>query len=260
MRYNSASLTYFIPDMPIKQVSESKPTIVKLPFDEVAKYIQGEIRKRRSNWRSTNVMEWEDVAQELLIRAYNKYPLFDPNKAPLQHWLNTLISNAIKNLMRDKVYRSSRPCLGNGKDPHKCAFNAGGNLCSWEHNLSGVQCSACPTYKAWTEKKANMHNIVSPVSIENHSQEINNIQSDFLDIAAKKEIIDAKIIAALDSQHEVKLYTLLFIEHKSPEEVGNTLRYKQSKNNRAPGYQVILKFQKKVYKLARYIVNNEDIM
>lgn len=90
----------------------------KQPFEEVAGFIQGEIAKRRSKWRMTNVIEWDDVAQLLLVRAYNKYHLYNPDKSPLQHWLNTLISNALKNLLRDTLLKSCRPCLGNGKDPH----------------------------------------------------------------------------------------------------------------------------------------------
>lgn len=231
----------------------------KQPFEDVAGFIQSEIAKRRHKWRMTNVIEWDDVAQHLLVRAYNKYHLYNPDKSPLQHWLNTLISNALKNLLRDTLLKSCRPCLGNGKDPHRCTYNAGGNLCSWSGNPTGIQCSACPAYKIWAEKKGNLYNISTPLSIENHSQEVNNLQSDFIDIGEKKKIIDSKIIALL-CPREANLYTLLYIDHKTTEEVGKMLGYKKQKNSSTPGYQVILKFQKKVKKMARDIVENEDLM
>jgi hypothetical protein len=233
----------------------------KQPFDEVAGYIIDQIARRSRVWRATNVKPWDDVAQELLIRVWTKYELFDPERAPLQNWVNTVVSNALRNMMRDYVYKSSRPCLGHGKDQHRCVYNEGGNACSWEKNHTGIQCEVCPLYRKWKEKKADLYNITASVSIENHSQEVHNSQGDFIDIEAKKKVIDEKIMIRLSGiPLEQEMYRMLYIEHIDPIQVGTILGYKKQSNSQIPGYQTILKFEKKVYALAKEIIEVEDLI
>lgn len=233
--------------------------VVKPTFEEVASDIRAQINRRRQRWRATNIQEWDDVAQDIFIRAYNKWHLFDPNKKALSHWLNTLISNALKNKMRDLIYKTARPCLGSNKDQHCCVYNGGGNICTWSGNSTGIQCSACPAYRAWQERKGHLNNINTPLPLDNHAVEVGRVQCDFTDIEGKKKVLDDRILSHLTNETERRMYTMIFIEQKSEEEVGHIMGYKLQDNSKTPGYQMILKFRKKVIALAKEIVIEEDL-
>lgn len=93
-------------------------------------------------------MDFNDVSQILRIHINNKWPLYD-QKQPLAPWVNRIISNQIKNLIRNNYGNYSRPCL-------KCSAAEGEDLCK----IYGKQCGACPLYKKW-EKRKNQLMILS---------------------------------------------------------------------------------------------------
>ncbi len=229
----------------------------KKPFEEIVHHVEEQIAKRRSSWKLQNP-EWEDVAQELLIRSWAKYDLYDPRKAPLEHWLNRLFSNALFNLNRDHCLKFSRPCIGGDRAGGKhCTYNRGGDCCAI--TPSGKQCSECKFYSDWERRKGSEYNIKASVSIENHVQEASSVKSEFLDIEGKKQIIDARILEILKDRKEIKMYKMLYIKHLTTEEVGEALNYKPSNGSRVAGYQTILKFQKKIKTLARKIIDEDGL-
>jgi hypothetical protein len=229
----------------------------KPEFNTIAKYVEGQIGKRRSSW-TLSTLEWDDARQLILIRAWQKYSLYDPARAPFEHWLNRLITNAMNNLLRDHLYKTARPCIKG------CVFNDGGTLCSWTAN--GTQCDECPLYARWMDKKGDQFNVGSPISIENYYQDVKNTQCTFLDIEGKKKIVDKKVLAALDSGRERKMYRLLYIKHLTPMEVAEKLRSRPTAdslldpNNERSGYQVVLNFQKKAREIARNIILSQDLL
>lgn len=235
----------------------------KLPFDDVAEMIQRQISFHRSSWTYSK-LEWEDVAQMILIRVWKKYELFDPNKAPLGGWVNTVIVNALKNILRDNLYKSARPCIQHGG----CAFDTGGDMCS--QTPSGLQCEECPIFRKWKDKKEAQYNITASVSIENHSQEVNSLPEDFINIDEKKKELDKRILKRLNTRLDKNMYRMLFIKHLTPQQVSDFLKNKEIERiksikgetfqvSRAPGYQLVLKFQIRVKEIARDIVEHEDI-
>jgi DNA-directed RNA polymerase specialized sigma24 family protein len=221
----------------------------KLPFDGVVNEILAEIDKRKGRW-VLSTLAFDDVRQIILIRAFNKYHLYDPEKGKFQNWINRVISSAIKNLLRDNLTKTARPCI-------RCAFNLGGDACSW--TPSKRQCIECPWYRHWKDKKESHHNIQAAVSIEGHSQEVNNIQHDFLDIDRAKQIFDEKIPLCL-TQQERRMYQLLFVEWKKDEEVGRIMRFNKVPSSPVPGYQLILKFKKKVIALSKRVIEEENLV
>ena len=70
-------------------------------FESKIREIDFEIQKRKSRWRLTSLswMDFDDISQILRIHIYKKWHLYDPSK-PLAPWLNRIISNQIKNLVR----------------------------------------------------------------------------------------------------------------------------------------------------------------
>ena len=93
-------------------------------FEDVIKEINTEIQKRKGKWNLTILswMDFDDDAQIIRIHIYKKWHLYDPQK-PLSPGLNRIISNQIKNLIRNNYGNFSRPCL-------KCAAAEGEDLCT----------------------------------------------------------------------------------------------------------------------------------
>ena len=112
-------------------------------FEENIHLIDEEIRKRRNKWSLTALawMDYDDVSQIIRIHIYKKWHMYDPGK-PLAPWLNRIISNQIKNLIRNHYGNYSRPCL-------KCAASEGEDLCE----IYLKQCSDCPLYAEWEKNK-----------------------------------------------------------------------------------------------------------
>ena len=112
-------------------------------FEDVFKEINTEIQKRKGKWNLTILswMDFDDVAQIIRIHIYKKWHLYDPTK-PLSPWLNRIISNQIKNLIRNNYGNYARPCV-------KCAAAENERSCV----IYGSQCSDCPLYAHWTKSK-----------------------------------------------------------------------------------------------------------
>jgi hypothetical protein len=155
----------------------------KLSFEDKISEINQEINKRRHKWNLTTLawMDFSDVSQILRIHIYKKWNLYDPKK-PLAPWVNRIVSNQIKNLIRNNYGNYSRPCL-------RCAAAEQEDGCT----IYASQCSKCPLYAKWEKSKKSAHDIKLPVALENHTQEVHNIIEDEIDIekTAKKLKIKA---------------------------------------------------------------------
>lgn len=223
-------------------MSETKPT-----FEDMLPVVQVEIEKRRKKW-VLSTLAFEDVSQKILIHVFNKFDQYD-HARPFQNWVNRVISNAWKNILRDNLLKFSRPCLG-------CAKNIGDDGCSY--TKSKKQCDECPLYKEWKNKKEQHYNVKAALSLENHEHEAQNLITEFVDIEHCKGIIDAKMKEKL-SHDEYKVYHLIYIKNKSLEQAGKTLKYKKSSSNIVPGYQQLLKIKKKIVLAAKEIIKEEGL-
>lgn len=220
-----------------------------IKFEERYGLIVNEINKRKNKWTLAS-LDFEDVTQIILIRIFQKYDTYDENLGPFVKWVNRVISNAIKNILRDNYTKFSRPCILG------CPFNLGDDACSY--TASKKQCSECPIFARWKIRKEDHFNVAQSLPLENHVQEISSIQSDTLNIADAKKIIDRRMKEQL-KPYEYKVYDMLYIQNKSPEEVGIVLNYKKSKNSDIAGYQVLRKLKKKFTDLAKQIIDEEDL-
>lgn len=213
------------------------------------------VAKRKNSW-TVSTIEWADVEMILLTRLWQKFHLYDANKGPLENWANKLISRAISSLLRDHIFKFQRPCIASGPYGGMCAFNEGGDRCGFTSN--GKQCKLCPLYLKWQKKKEALYNIKASLPIDYHVQEVHNLQEDFLDIDSAKAIIDEKILEQLD-KHEAKIYILLFVEHKSIEEVSKIMKYRRQGTNKVGGYQVLKKLCIKFKDMAKEIIQRENL-
>lgn len=213
--------------MPID--NSPKPT-----FEEAYPEIAQIVSKRRRDWVYLSILPWEDISQTLLLRIFTKWHLYDPAKAPkLEHWVNTVITHALANLVRDQWSRFSKPCSGGGKANGKpCTFNQGGDSCGY--TKSGLQCVECPLYAEWTLRRQHIFHLKSNVALENHAQEVSNIQDDFSDINEVKNQLDTAMLKEL-SRWEGKIYRALFQKHLTPIQTCEWLLKEASKRKRPLG-------------------------
>lgn len=219
-----------------------------IPFEDRIPDIKKAISKRRPQWRVA-ALDFEDVEQIVMTRVFLKYHTFDVERGEFSHWLSRVISNAIKNVLRENLFKWSRPCISG------CAFNMGGDECS--KTSSGKQCDECVIYKNWKKRKESHFQVKQTLPMENHMQEVNNKPTDSIDVQAAKNVIDEKIKDKL-TEHEYKIYRLLYVDNKTEEEVGILMGYKKTlKMGR--GYQIFLGLRKKIISASKEIIEDEDL-
>jgi len=227
-------------------------------FEDRYDIICREIEKRRRGWTLAAV-SFDDVKQNALIRISQQYNTkYDPRKDNVNrpeaetflHWLNTVISNLIKNQLRDNLGKFSRPCL-----TERCVFNVGADSCS--KNPSGIQCSECLAYRSWEERKLNHFNIKQTLPLENHFREADMIQDDTPVDYSKVKIIHEKMKGKL-SKSDYELYTEIFILGKPEKEVGEAHGMKKVGNTYA-GYQPLNRLRHKVVEIAKKIIEEENL-
>jgi|TARA_B100000085_G_scaffold283160_1_gene313173 RNA polymerase sigma factor (sigma-70 family) len=205
----------------------------KLEFEECIEKIDHEITKRKNKWNLTAIswMDFDDVSQILRIHIFKKWHLYDQSQ-PLAPWLNRIISNQIKNLVRNNYGNYSRPCL-------KCAAAESSDLCK----IYGKQDSTCPLYANWEKTKKVAHDVKIPLPLENHSQEVFNMSEDKVDLQRNIDKIHSKMQEVLKPL-EWKIYQCLYIENLTEEQTAKKMGYKTTEKNRSPGYKQIKNIQK----------------
>ena len=219
----------------------------KASFESKISEINQEINKRRHKWNLTTLawMDFSDVSQILRIHIYKKWNMYD-QKQPLAPWINRIVSNQIKNLIRNNYGNYSRPCL-------KCAAAENDDGCT----IYSSQCNKCPLYAKWEKSKKSAHDIKLPVTLENHTQEVHNIVENEIDIEKAAKNIHAKMQKIL-KPIEWKFYELYYIKHKSEEESARLMGYKTTEKNRKIGYKQVKNLKKSIMiKVKKYLYNGD---
>ena len=223
------------------------PKKKKPKFENCIEQIDSEIRKRKSRWSLTALswMDFDDVSQIIRIHVFKKWHLYDQSK-PLAPWINTLISNQIKNLIRNNYGNYCRPCL-------KCAAAESDSLCY----IYGTQSPSCPLFAQWekTKKAAYLTKLPSPLESVQHETE--NLQLQEFDFDAVLGKLNKQLKKKL-KENEWIVYQNLFLKRKTEQEVAKMLGYKTSEKNRSPGYKQIKNIKKSIIEKAKEIVS-EDI-
>jgi len=220
----------------------------KAKFENYIHLIDTEISKRRNKWSlsALNWIDFEDVSQIIRFHIFKKWDLYDINK-PILPWVNRIISNQIKNLIRNNYGNYARPCL-------KCAASLGENGC----RIYGSQNISCPMFKNWFKTKKNAYNLKMAVSIEDHSFEINNQYHNDANIEKAASNLHLKMKEIL-KPIEWKVYELLYINHKTEEQVCRALSFKYDKKGKSAYNKQLRNIQKSIIKKARECLNDGDI-
>lgn len=236
--------------LPIEQPAPGNEALFKVFYTEITLLIA----KRRASWvLSTD--PWEDVSSILATHVWQKIHLYDQTK-PFDRWCNTVLTNRIRNILRDRLYKNAKPCISAGPSGGHCSFNRGNDECGY--TKSGLQCAQCPIFAAWQKKKQSKHNITATLSLENHTDEVHSRIHDTIDIETSKKVIDERILAQLPKE-EATIYRLLFIKHLTLKQVGKRMGYKTQGANKVPGYQKLTKLAARFKQMAREIIEQENL-
>jgi len=220
----------------------------KQSFESRIDEIDSEIKKRRSRWRLSSLswMDYDDISQILRIHIFKKWYLYDENK-PLAPWLNRIISNQIKNLVRNNYGNYARPCL-------KCAAAESDSLCT----IYGSQGTDCPLYVNWVRTKKAAHDLKITVPIENHHKEIHSQEYDVSYTEMSVVKIHNRMKQVLKTL-EWKVYNFLYIQNFSEEKTAKLMGYKTTEKNRSPGYKQIKNIKKSIIAKVKKCLRNDEI-
>lgn len=226
----------------------------KIRYEDQIDVINQEIRKRRNKWFLDSIpwIGFEDVEQIIRVHIYQKWDKWD-QKRDLKPWINKIITNQFKNILRNYYLNFAKPCSN-------CPFDtsAGGeNFCSF--TKSGFQDKTCPLYAKWEKGKKGAHDVKIPLRLDAQEYESSiftgeNFQVDNAIVAVQKYLKEDL------SERHFKIYQMLFIENRSEDEVAKYLGYKSNEEGRSAGYKQIKNMRKFFKERVVRIIKNKDII
>ena len=244
-----------------KKPSKKSDKPAQFSFEEKYDAITLEIKKRRGKWFLDSLawFDFSDVEQIICAHIYKKWDQWDQSR-PLGPWINKIITNQMKNILRNNYSNFVRPCLN-------CPFNqsrsscsqgiASGSLCGFTG--SGLQDSECPLYAKWEKTKKAAYDIKMAVAIENHSNEILAMSDRAIDIDRAAEKLAEEMEKVLPSK-QFKVYKMLYIDHMDEVDVAKIMGYKTSEKGRKAGYKQLKNLKKTFKEKAILILEKGEII
>lgn len=231
----------------------------KFTYEDKSAEIDLEIRKRRGKWFLDSLawFDFEDVEQIIKAHIHKKWHQWDQSRS-LKPWMNKIITNQMKNILRNNYSNFVRPCL-NCPFNQSCSAKDGGaaSLCGF--TKSGLQDSSCPLYAKWERTKKPAYGIKMALALENHTHEVGAMQDDSFDIIASHKKLNVHMKKQL-SPKQFAVYDLLFIQNLDEEEVAKKMGYKTTEKGRKAGYKQIKNLKKMFKQKAQEILDLEDII
>lgn len=226
---------------------ENKPKT----YEECYETIDSVIRKFQSKWqlKAINWFDFEDVSQHVKLHIFNKWSLWDQSR-PLEPWVARVTSHQIRNIIRNNYTNYVKPCM-------QCKYNMGDNVCAFTR--SGTQNTTCPQYAKWSKQKKSGYGIKLPLPMENHTKEIDAYEDTSINFSDSIKRLNELLKESLSDIH-YQVYTMLFFEHKTEDEVAKFMGYKTNEKNRAAGYKQIKNLKKMLKTKAQKIISENDIL
>lgn len=226
----------------------------KIKYEDQIDIINQEIRKRRNKW-FLDSMPWisfEDVEQIIRLHIYQKWDKWDQER-DLKPWINKIITNQFKNILRNFYLNFAKPCSS-------CPFDtsaAGENFCSF--TKSGMQDTTCPLYKKWEKSKKSAHDVKIPLRLDAQEYESDIFTGESFNVDNAILRVQDQLKEDLSDKH-YKIYQMLFIENKTEDEVAKFLGYKTNEKGRSAGYKQIKNMRKFFKEKVTKIIKNKDII
>tara|TARA_R110001583_G_scaffold100953_4_gene247256 strand:- start:5068 stop:5904 length:837 start_codon:yes stop_codon:yes gene_type:complete len=208
-------------------------------YEDLSELIDKELAKRRRNWFLTSVawLDFDDVCQIIRAHIFNKWHQWDQER-PIKPWLNKIIANQMKNILRNHYSNYARPCLN-------CPFNCDGEygLCSFTN--SGEQDNTCPLYAKWESTKKHAYNVKITLALEHHVHELEDAYDSVLTLSVEHSFDKlVKELGQVLNKRQFQAFELLYIKNLTDEEVATEMGFKSTETGRKAGYKQIKNLKK----------------
>ena len=226
---------------------------MKEAFEDKREDLDQLLLKYRPKWQLSALawLDYDDVCQIIRLHIYNKWHLWDQSR-PFKPWASMIISNQIKNLIRNNYTSFAKPCL-------RCQYNMGGTLCDW--TKSGDQDRTCADFEKWKKKKERAYNIKLPLTLDDGVATLNTSSiKDQVDYKLSSGRLHELVMGQLSERHKA-IYAMLYIDHKDETEVAKKFGFKgDSTKRKTIRYKQISNLKKKFYRIAIKIMEDNDIL
>ena len=226
---------------------------MKEAFEDKREDLDQLLLKYRPKWQLSALawLDYDDVCQIIRLHVYNKWHLWDQSR-PFKPWASMIISNQIKNLIRNNYTSFAKPCL-------RCQYNMGGTLCDW--TKSGDQDRTCADFEKWKKKKERAYNIKLPLTLDDGVATLNTSSiKDQVDYKLSSGRLHELVMGQLSERHKA-IYAMLYIDHKDETEVAKKFGFKgDSTKRKTIRYKQISNLKKKFYRIAIKIMEDNDIL
>ena len=209
-------------------------------YEDFSEVIDLAIKKQQYKWR-LNAVRWfdfEDVEQIIKVHIAKKWDMWDQER-PLEPWIGRIISNQIRNLVRNHYGNYVNPCPKHQEPDHDS--------------------STCPICQKWEKSKKAGLELKIPLSTEDFIKEVTNKQYLDFDFSSSLEKLNFEMEARLKDNHYVA-YRMLYFESSSEEDVAKFMGYKISPQKRKLGYRQVKNLKKKFLQVAIEILKEQDII
>jgi len=223
----------------------------KKRFEDYIEVIETAIRKQRSRWRLDCIawFDFEDVEQVIKLHIYNKWDMWD-QKRPLEPWINIIVTNQIRNLVRNHYGNYIKPCSN-------CEFNMGDEACSYTPSKS--QNSECSKYAKWAKTKKAAFDLKIAVPSENHLHEMSYDPESEMCFNSCIEKLNHYMKICLSEVH-YSAYEMLYFKDATEEDVAKMMGYKTNEKKRKAGYRQVKNLKKMFQEKASEIIQENDII
>ena len=209
-------------------------------YEDFSDVIDAAIKKQQYKWR-LNAVKWfdfDDVQQIIKVHISKKWHMWDQER-PLEPWIGRIISNQIRNLIRNHYGNYVNPCPS--------------------YQLPDHDSSTCPVCQKWAKNKKAGLELKIPLSTEDFVKEVTSKQYIDFDFGASLKKLDKEMKLRLTEVHYVA-YRMLYFEMKTEEDVAKFMGYKISPQKRKLGYRQVKNLKKKFLEIAVDILKEQDII
>ena len=219
-------------------------------YEDFSDIIDAAIKRQQYKWRLKAVrwFDFQDVEQIIKLHIAKKWHMWDQER-PLEPWIGRIISNQMRNLIRNHYGNYVKPCTN-------CKF-ARGDDCS--ATKTKKQDDTCKLYAKWEKSKKTGLELKIPLSTEDFVKEVRSREYNDFDFNGSLQRLDIYMEIKLSETHYIA-YRMLFFEDKTEEDVAKFMGYKISPQKRKLGYRQVKNLKKKFLEVALEILKEHDII
>ena len=209
-------------------------------YEDFSDIIDAAIKRQQYKWRLKAVrwFDFQDVEQIIKLHIAKKWHMWDQER-PLEPWIGRIISNQMRNLIRNHYGNYINPCP--------------------QHQFADHDSSTCPICLKWEKSKKMGLELKIPLSTEDFVKEVKGREYNDFDFNGSLKRLDIYMEIRLSETHYIA-YRMLYFEDKTEEDVAKFMGYKISPQKRKLGYRQVKNLKKKFLEVALEILKDHDII